>query len=168
MPPYGAYSGNRSTIASVSAMNGSGGSGASQTSSENRSSRGKVTSKGPYGASTSATAVASPGHGTRTVTCAGRSLSTPTGSTRPGKGTASANLAIGGFEADEGGADEACGRTELGFRQPHRAAHRLQRLAPHDFLGGLEQVLVRRDAEAAAEDDELRPEDVDERAETRA
>src|SRR5262249_22771806 len=49
MPPYGGYSGNRSTIASVSAMNGSGDSGASQTSSENRSSRAKVTSKGPNG-----------------------------------------------------------------------------------------------------------------------
>ena len=59
------------------------------------------------------------------------------------------------LEADEGRADQAGRRAELGLRQPHGAAHRLERLAPHDLLRRAAQVVVGGDAEAAAEDDQL-------------
>ena len=54
------------------------------------------------------------------------------------------------------------------FAEPHGAAHRLERLAPRDLLRRPAQVVEGGDAEAAAEHDELRPEDVDEGADAGA
>src|SRR4051794_9293646 len=167
-PPYGCQSGKRATIASVMTTNGSAGSGASQRVPGKRSSRGKVTSNRSNGASTCVIAAMSPGHGVRTVTCGGRSFGTPTVSTSPGNGTASANSAIGGFEADEPGADQAGRRPELRPHDLHLVTHRAQRLAAQDPLRRRNQVVPRSDAEAAADHDQRGLEDVGERAHRRA
>src|SRR5690242_9716896 len=91
----------------------------------------------------------------------------PTSSTIPGKGTASAYSAIRRLEADEGGSDQACCGAEIGAHDAHLVAHRPQRLASHHLLRRRGDVLPGSDAEAAADHDQLRLEDVRERAHRR-
>src|SRR5207253_7798798 len=95
----------------------------------------------------------------------GRAASRPRGSRSASRRPRVALRALGRvqrLEPDEGGADQARGGAELRLRKPEGAAHRLERLAPRHLLGRTTEVVVGGDAEAAAEDDELRAEDVDE------
>src|SRR3954454_22515710 len=92
----------------------------------------------------------------------------PTLSRIPSKGTASANSAIRRLEADEGGADQPRRGPEVGTHDAHFVPHRPQRLAPHHLLRRRGDVFPGGDAESAAEHDQLRLEDVPERAHRRA
>src|SRR5918994_2376845 len=71
------------------------------------------------------------------------------------------------LERDEARADEPRFPAELRRNDAHAIARRQQRLAQHDLTRRIEQELVRRLAESAADDHDLRIEDVDERADRR-
>src|SRR3954451_12646312 len=86
---------------------------------------------------------------------------------RTGRGRRSGG-SLGDVEADECGADRACGGSELRGDDAYPVAHGTERLALHDLERRRDQVLPAGDAEAAADDDQLRGEDVREGSHRRA
>src|SRR3954453_10602327 len=75
---------------------------------------------------------------------------------------------LGDVEADECGADRACGGSELCGDDAYPVAHGTERLALHDLERRRDQELPAGDAEAPADDDQLRREDVREGSHRRA
>src|SRR5437660_6153099 len=110
----------------------------------------------------STTSAAPSSSSTRNVT----SSRFPIGVAQTASGTA-LRAGLERFPGDEARADQARRGAELGGDDPQEAAAGLERLARRELAHRLDQVLPGRGAEAAADDHELRDEDVHERPDRR-